>query len=198
MTATNRVPIRRAVNTEGTPFLNEEFSEGNIVLINGRQAQSIPLRYNSHEQNVEFEVDGNAYILDGDEIESFELSADGKTYTFKKGFEARRLSKDDFVQVLADGQITFFAHHNTSFQQGVASYGTATRQDRYVSNSTYFIAAGDDSPDRLRNLRERTIMRYINNFEDRVSRYARENRIDFSNPDDIANLLEYYNSLYEE
>lgn len=198
ISATNRVPIRRAVNTEGSPFLNEEFSNGTIHLKNGQQTVETHIRYNSHEQSIEFMDYDNIYVIEGAQVAMFEFEADGKTYTFKKGFDAHRLSEDDFVRVFTEGEVTFFARYSTSYHRGTASYGTATRQDRFLSNSSYFIAKKGDSPDRIRSLSERRVMRYIEAFEEDVKLFAKQNGTNFSEPDDVAELFKFYNSLFIE
>jgi hypothetical protein len=195
ITTANRIPVHRSVNIQGSPFLFDDFYEGKVSLKNGHISQSLPIRYNSHEQNIEFMDNNSAYILDGEEIEWFELNIGDDSYKFRKGFDASRLTPDDFVQVLAEGELTFLVRHSTSFQQNVASYGTATRQDRYLSTESYFIKAGKDSPDRIRSLRERRVMRYIDRYNEEVETFAKQHNIDFSDAADVAKLIKYYNSL---
>src|SRR5690625_2581929 len=50
----NKIPTHRAVNTIGSPFLNEEFHEGSVFLENGRVTRNVPIRYNTHEQRIDF------------------------------------------------------------------------------------------------------------------------------------------------
>lgn len=194
----NRIPTRRSVNTTGSPFLYDDFHEGTITLKSGHITDSLPVRFNSHEQSIEFMDGSTAYTLDSDAVEAFEFELGDKTYTFRKGYDARRLSEEDFVEVAVDGHVQFLIRHTTSFQQNTATYGQATQEDRYTSGESYYIRVGDDDPNRIRSLRERRVMRNIDRFEDEVEAYADRHNIDFSNPEDVTHLLKYYNSLFQE
>ncbi len=194
----DRIPVKRAVNTEGSPYLFEEFYEGTVSLQNGHQTKPLPIRYNTHEQSLDFMSNGSAFNLDGEQIKSFEFTIGEDRYLFRKGYEGSRLDEDEFVQVLVDGEITFIARHETSFFENAASYGTATQQDRYRSNVTYYIKLADQEPNRLRTLSKRRVMRSIDQYKDQVEAFGDEQSVDFSEAQDVTRLLEYYNSLLEE
>lgn len=198
MLNSDRVPVHRATNTEGSPYLFEEFYEGTVYLKNGHTTKPLSIRYNTHEQSIDFLSNGVAFNVDGDEIDSFEFRIGEDQFVFRKGYEGSRLGEDDFVQVLTEGEVTFLARHTTNFFEDAASYGTATQQDRYRPAVTYYIKTGDENPNRLRNLNKRRVMRNIDRFEEEVEAYGEEHDIDFSEAQDVAMLLEYYNSLLED
>jgi len=197
MVETRSLTTQRAINVEGSPYLFTDFYSGQISLKNGRITESMPLRYNSHEQTVEFMYNNNLFTLNSDVIQSFKFKVDEKVYEFRKGFETRRLSEDNFVQVLSEGRVTLLVRHSTSFFKDATSYGNATRQDYYDSSETYFIKVNDNDPERLRNLRERGVMGFIDLHKDKVENFAKSNYIDFTNSADVAKLLNFYNSLFE-
>ena len=196
MMNTDRIPVQQATETTGTPFLFPDFHDGHILLTNGQTTNVLELRYNTYQQTLEL-LDGySALRMDPDHIQEFELFIDNKVYKFEKGYDARRLSEDDFVRLIIDDEIKFMAKHSTSFQEGVATYGSATQQDEYISNVTYYIQVGDDGDiERIRSLNERRVMRQIDQFEDRVEEFANSNNTDFSDPKDVEDLLQYYNNL---
>jgi len=135
MMQTDRIPVQQATETSGTPYLFPDFQDGHIVLTNGQTTNVLELRYNTYEQTLEF-LDGySALRMDPDHIQEFELFVDNTVYKFEKGYDARRLSEDDFVRLIIDDEIKFMAKHTTSFQEDVASYGTATQQDEYILTS---------------------------------------------------------------
>src|SRR5690625_4411915 len=100
----NKIPTHRAVNTIGSPFLNEEFHEGSVFLENGRVTRNVPIRYNTHEQRIDF-LHGNEIFSVGLEgINSFEIQIEGKRHHFsreigrascRKGCEVRRRVDDE-------------------------------------------------------------------------------------------------------
>jgi len=198
MVETRSLTTQRAVNVEGSPYLFNDFYVGQISLKNGHITQPMPIRYNSHEQAIEFRYNNNLFTLTGDGVQSFEFKVDDKLYLFRQGYESQRLSEDDFVQVLSEGKITLLVRHFTSFFKDATSYGNATRQDYYDSSETYFIKVGNNDPERLRNLRERRVMGYIDLHKDKVESFAKSNNIDFTDSANVAKLLNYYNSLFDD
>ncbi|MCC5913180.1 MAG: hypothetical protein JJU46_02285 [Balneolaceae bacterium] len=192
----DRIPTHRATNTTGSPFFQDEFHEGSLTLHNGRVTKGVEIRYNSHEQNVEMLMDGNVYAVPGERLSSFQFEIGNQTYLFRKGYDARRLSEDEFVQVLADGHASLLIKHVTNFYADTPTYGQATQEDRYVNNRTYYIKIGDDV-DRIRGLSQRRVMRQLDTHQDEVEEYAQSNNLDFGEAEDVARILTYYNSLRE-
>ncbi len=198
MLNSDQIPIHRATNTEGSPYLNEEFHDGTLYLKNGHTTKPTPIRYNTHVQGVEYISNGTAYRVDGALIRSFEYTIDEEQYVFSSGYEARQLEKDEFVQVLVDDEVTFLVRHYTNFFQDAPSYGTATQQDRYRSGETYYFNTGEDGLNRIRSLSKRRVMRNINHFEGRVKEFIEDKHTDFSDLDDLEKLFRYYNTLLKE
>jgi len=197
MLDSNQIPLHRATNVEGSPYMFDEFYEGVVELTNGHTTQPLQIRYNTHEQSIDFMSGNLAFNVEGENIESFHFTANGKEYTFIKGYDASRLSEDDFVEVVVDGEVKFLARHHTSFFEDSASYGSATKNNIYRSDVTYYVKVGDKSPERLRSLNKRRVMNNIDRFEDELEQYADQNNIDFSDKEDVARLIRYCNTLGE-
>ena len=197
MLDSNQIPLHRATNVEGSPYMFDEFYEGVVELKNGHTTEPLQIRYNTHEQSIDFMSGNLAFNVEGENIESFHFTANGKEYTFIKGYDASRLSEDDFVEVVVDGEVKFLARHHTAFFEDSASYGSATKNNIYRSDVTYYVKVGDKSPERLRSLNKRRVMNNIDRFEDELEQYADQNNIDFSDKEDVARLIRYCNTLGE-
>ncbi len=196
--STDRIPILSAVETTGSPYLFDSFNDGSIEFVNGKTTNVMPLRFNAYEQRLEFREGNSAFVMDSNTIAEFEMYVDNTVYKFKKGFDSRRLSEDEFVILLIDDMVKFIEKPSVSFQQGVATYGTATQQDVYIPNVTYYIKIGDGDTNRVRSLSERRVMSHIDTYKNEVISFAKTNNIDFSDPKDVKKLLLYYNSLLKE
>jgi len=194
----NQMPRHQSVNTTGTPYLFEDFHDGVFELFNGRTTRQMPLRYNSNDQSLEF-LDGDiAYSVDSNSVKSFEIYIDNATHKFKRGYEASRLSKNDFVQIIIDDNLKLFARHFTTYQRDVPVYNSATRHDVYQSDVAYYVQIGDNDLERIRSLRERRVMTHINSHRDEIDAFIRSREIDFSKAEDVKQLFIYYNSLLAE
>src|SRR5690625_82384 len=193
----DKIPTHRAVNTIGSPYLNEEFHEGSLFLENGRVTRNVPIRYNTHEQRIDF-LHGNEIFSVGLEgINSFEIQIEGKRHHFSRGFEASGLSADDFVEVAADGAATFIIRHHTSLFQDSATYGVATQEDKYITSETFYIKAGEGKFNRIRRPNRRRVIRNFPDHREELEQYGENNRLDYSSRTDVARLTAWYNTLVQ-
>lgn len=197
MLNSNQIPLHRATNTEGSPYYFEDFFEGVVHLKNGFSTRPLQIRYNTHTQSVDFMSGNLAFNVEGDNIDSFTFSDGENEYKFSKGYEARGISEDDFVEVAAEGEATFIVRHYTNFFEDASTYGQATQEDRYVTSAVFYLKVDDDDFNRIRRPNERRIMRNFDRFEDELETFANQHSLDFSDVRDVARLVKYYNSLAE-
>jgi len=195
MARTTAVPDQSAVETQGTPFFNNDFMNGTITFKNGQTTNVMPLRYNAYEGNLQFQNRNDIFAVDSNTIDEFELHGPDGVIQFKKGYDARRLSEDDFVAVMTDGEAKFMVKHTVNYREDISGYGQATRVEEYSQSQNFYVKFGDNDVDRIRSLNERRVMRTFPSHEDELEEYAQENRIDFSSITDVTRLFRYYNSL---
>lgn len=186
----------QATEVIGSPYLFEDFEEGVITLVDGKNTANLQLNFNIYENRVEFS-DAEAIIaVENEMVDKFVFNNTGNGMQFAKGFDSRRLDNTDFVQVLVDGPVKLLKKFEVSFQENVATYGTATQKDEYISNERYYIDE-DGETSHLRNLSERQVLRTLNDHKDELEAYIGENDIDTSNSEHLARLIRYYNEIKE-
>ncbi|TVR19129.1 MAG: hypothetical protein EA391_01380 [Balneolaceae bacterium] len=190
----NVIPVTRSTETIGTPYLFDDFQTGIVTLNDGNVTEALSMNFNVHENRVEY-ADGQAILAFlGDEITSFEIYDGPNLMRFQKGFEARGLEKDEFVQVLSDGPAVGLLKHEVNFQQDVAMYGSATQRDEYVSNMRLYIYE-DGNVERIRRLSERRITRAMDADRNELRNFISENNLDLENPYHLRQLFEFYNQI---
>lgn len=180
----------------GSPYLFEDFEDGTITLVDGKNTANLQLNFNIYENRVEFSDAESIIAVDNRMVDRFAFNNTGNGMEFAKGFDSRRLDNTDFVQVLVDGPVMLLKKYEVSFQENVATYGTATQKDEYISNERYYIHE-DGETRYLRNLSERQILRTLNNHRDELETYISENNIDTENTDHLARLLRHYQEIKE-
>lgn len=195
MARTTHVPAYQAVETKGSPFFNDEFTDGAVTFKNGKTTNVLPVRFNTYEGTVQFRDGNNIFAIDSDTIEEFELYAADGIIRFTKGYNARRLSEDEFVAVLADGDAKFMVKYSVNYHENVSGYGQATQVEEYVPSENYYVKLGDGDVDRIRSLNKRRVMRSFPSHTDQLEEFADQNNINFDDVKDVANLFKHYNSL---
>jgi len=198
MSRSSMVPAHQAVETRGTPFFNEEFTDGTVTFKNGQTTNVMPLRYNAYEGAVQFSDGDNIYEIDSNTIEEFELYVADRVIPFIKGYDARRLSEDEFVAVLSEGEAKFMVKYSVNYHGNVSGYGQATQVEEYVPSESYYVKFGDGDVDRIRSLSERRVIRSFPSHRGQLEEYAEENNIQFDEVQHVARLFKHYNTLVSE
>lgn len=194
MVSRNVIPTIQKTEVSGSPYVSEDFTNGSFELYSGSYASGLNMNYNIYEQRIEYISDNETYAISPGNIKQFTLRIDGEERTFKRGFESRRLQGDEFVEVAAEGPLTFLIKHEVSFNENASSsYSTATKQASYSKNERYYFKRGDEVSS-IRRLNNRRVMRYFEGNKE-VENYIVQNDLDMSEPDDVAKAVRKYNEL---
>lgn len=194
MVSRNVIPTIQKTEVSGSPYASEDFTEGSFELYSGRYASGLYMNYNIYEERIEYISGSDTYAVDPANIREFTLKIDGKERTFKRGFESRRLDGDEFVEVAAEGPLSFLIKHEVSFDEDTgAGYGSATKQASYSKNERYYFKK-DDEVSNVRRLNNRRVMRYFNGNNE-IERFIDQNDLDMSEPDDVAKAVRKFNEL---
>ncbi len=180
----------------GSPYLFEDFEDGTITLVDGKNTANLQLNFNIYENRLEFSDAGSIIAVDNRMVDRFAFNNTGNEMEFAKGFDSRRLDNTDFVQVLVGGPVMLLKKYEVSFQENLATYGTATQKDEYISDERYYIHE-DGETSHLRNLSERQVLRVLNDQRDELETYIGKNDIDTTNLEHLAKLIQYYNEIKE-
>ena len=187
----------RELETIASPYLFEDFRSGYVTLENKVNSETLMMNYNIHKERVEFIQGSFALSIKSGRLSGFEFTDEETRYLFRNGYEARRLTPDDFVRVLAEGPVTALLKYDVSFQQDVPTYGVATQQDRYTRSYRLFLKNNGEI-ERIRRLNERSILRAVDPFRDEMHSYIRQEQLDLSSSDDLQRFFQYYNTLFDE
>jgi len=191
------IPLNNYNDIKGSPYYMEDFAEGVITFKNGKSSNPMQLRFNTLDDNFQFKDGKEIFSIDSEVVKEVTLSASNGDITFKKGFDSRRLNQDNFVLILADGPAKFIVKYSTDIRENSTNYGSTTSGSggEFVTSETYYVKFGDRDTERVRSLNERRVMREFPTHRDEVETFANNNRIDFGDPNDVAKLFNYYNSL---
>jgi hypothetical protein len=194
MVERNVVPTIQKTEVSGSPYVTEDFTNGSFEVFSGRYADAEYMNFNIYENRLEYRSGNQTYGVDLANIRQFNLKVNGEEMLFKRGFESKRLDGDDFVEVAADGALSFLIKHEVNFSENVSSgYGSATKQASYSHNERYYFKEGDDVSYE-RKLNNRRVMRYFDGNKE-VESYIEERGLDMSNPADVAMAVSKFNEV---
>jgi len=186
----------QATEVIGSPYLFDDFEKGVITLVDGKNTANLQINFNIYENRVEFSDAGSIIAVDNRMVDRFAFNHTGNEMEFARGFDSRRLDNSDFVHVLVDGRVKLLKKYEVSFQENVATYGTATQKDEYISNERYYIHE-DGETNHLRNLSDRQVLRTLSNHRDEMESFIEENDLNLENTEHLVRLIRYYNEIKE-
>ncbi|MFA9392916.1 MAG: hypothetical protein ACERKD_24125 [Prolixibacteraceae bacterium] len=126
---------------EGSPYLNPEWKPATINLYNGQVAKNIQVKFNRINNDLIYynEKFKNLFIVDRNTIDSFTIhSGQNIPMNFIKysgnglGY---RLKNDDFVHLIYDGKIKFFAKYSAEITEA----NDLNSKDKVFAKNYYFL-----------------------------------------------------------
>jgi len=194
MVERNVIPTIQRTEVSGIPYVTDDFTNGSFEVYSGRYANAQYMNFNIYESRLEYKSGNQTYGVDLGNIRQFKLEVSGAERVFKRGFDSRRLDGDEFVEVAAEGPLTFLIKHEVSFSEDASSsYGSATKQASYSHNQRYYFKEGDEVSN-LRRLNERRVLRYFDGNET-IESYIETNGLDLSNPEHVARAVKKFNEV---
>jgi hypothetical protein len=179
---------------EGTPYLFGDFTDGVIRLENNQESNVMPMNFNVYDQEIIVEGEEGYLALKGEEIESFKLITRDAVHNYVRGFQATGLDRDEFVRIIVKGEMSFLYKPHISLREAQGSgYGSSTGKE-FEFNERYYIHKNGKT-DRLRRLNKKHVLRLFDDMRDAMERYAESNELNLGEVEDVAKLVEYYNSV---
>lgn len=182
-----------ASKIEGTPYLTEEYIEGEIIFGEANRTK-VPVRYNIFQDLMEYQQNGKALVLDpsgkikkvkmGDEIFIVEkYNSDGK-------------SKYGFLNVLDTGKMTLLSKKRIKYQEPLKERGLdggdlPAKFSRL--SDTYFYRFGSDELKEVGSLKE--LIASLPDKQEEIKQFAKQEKISAKKQEELLKLVRYYNSL---
>lgn len=174
-------PIRekKYSGVEGSPYLFDKWLKGEVILTDSKVKEDISIRYNSYEDQVEVVNNGQTLVLDPGAIKGFTIytydeNGSKITHHFQNGFAMESYSKDNFFQVLYDGENKLLVKLKNQLVEGANnSYSGATMGDRFLTSKKYFIVKEDGTAHDIK-LRKRDLKKLFSENTAELKRFQRE------------------------
>jgi hypothetical protein len=196
-----QVPPKPA-NVVGSVYLNEEWKEATVNLkkatLGISQLTGINIKLDLKTNTVELKTDKDVKVLVGSNVESFSWMNDLQSEEVrfincdKFSFDGTKLQ--GFGRVVAEGsKISLIEHHYLEFV--AADYNLAldvgSKDHKYVKrDKLYFLKNNQLIP-----ANKKSVEIAMADKKKEVREYAKEQKLSFKEEQDLAALIEHYNSL---
>jgi len=178
-------------NVKGSPYLVDEFKNGDIVTTSNTKYIGIPLRYNAY--NNEFEdPNKNAYNLEKSTIKNLQIGDTQfiyKAYVINKNIAGR-----SYFEVLLSGKADLLKQYHVRFEpeKAPAAYADPIPARFSPEKADYYILFGDEAAQRIDNTKE--LLSCIPDKKEEIEKFIKSNKLRMSNEKDVIKIIEFYNS----
>lgn len=191
------VTTKNATEVTGSPYLTEKFLKGQILINKRTPTKTLYLRFNIHKNQVEFLRNGEIMVTDPKKIYGFRvIPKQGDPILFQKGFQIddENVTKNSMLRVVRDGKVKFLAHHTSILNEDLASYGTATKKNKYQSFVDYFINTGNGTFEKTK-ISKKSILEILSDQKEKLVQFAAAEDLTFENEQDLIKILDEYEKL---
>lgn len=195
----SRVPgaplqVSNSVEYSGSPYYLNEWSKGIVTFANGQQVKDVDLRYNALEDHLEFQKDGNAFILDPSKISGFEVRISGTNHRFVNGLNVSGFSTAAFFRVIYQGKLSVLVKHTKYFANSPsASYGSSMYREIQSKDMT-MILLSDGTMVPFKKTKKNLKDIFPTNFES-IDQYMKKEGISLKEDSDLEKLFAIIDSL---
>jgi len=190
----NKIIIQdKPINLEGSPFLNEEWQSGLIILRNDDTIHTINLRLNVLKDEMQYQYEEKTYAIGAPEVLK-KIFMGGSLFEYITYSEEGKLKKNYF-EVLSNGKSCLLKYHYIVILP--ANFNPAlnagNKNDQIVHKMKYYAKIGDNLIEI--DKRGKKLISAFGNKDVLISKYIKENKISFKNESDLITLIKYSNTL---
>jgi hypothetical protein len=182
--------------TTGSPYLSEKFLKGEAIINSMSTTQPIYLRLNIETNTVEFVRNKKVLALDSNKIEGFRIFTQEDDVLFRNGFKSddHNIKRATFLRIINDGKTKFAAHHNASLKEDLATYGTATKKNAYVTSTKYYIIKPDGSFHKV-ELNQEDILDKLSDKQEQIQQLVSARNLSYEEEGDVKTIVSEYNQM---
>ena len=190
-------PVNRKLdykNIDGSPYLVDNLIEGGVHFTKGKVIKNY-LRYNAYADEMEY-LEGSKLmvITNPNQIEVIYLG--NFEFHFLYYTLASTEVRTGYLVKVVDGPCKLYKKINVAFVDAVparSSYDPPKPATFLKKADTWFLSFENQPPTQV--LLDKNVIDHFFGQDDRVKQYAKEQKLKAKKPEDLAEIVRYFNSL---
>lgn len=181
----------------GSPFINDKFFRGEIILSNGTRVDNLPLRYNGYrDELIYFNTEISCQILiDKNSIKGFILAGE-RHREFRQQYYNGDPPGYRFFEILDEGEISLLVHRKVTLEPGTVYRDRSGRADNmsYIQSYRYFLYQQEKGYEPVKISRRSLLSKFDKPYQKHVRQLLRKNNVSIS---DEAGFLKAWKLIRE-
>lgn len=178
---------------KGSPFMIDKWIEGSVITANGIYPK-LMLKYNAYENLLVFNNNDEPYEFQ-EKILGFSLMPkpgdNTSTLHFKNGLSGNGIQPQQFLQVLAEGNINLYKYYGKQVSE--MSEINAGMVKTFTTNIQYYI--NNSSVLKFIKLNSNDFLQLMSSKRELIDKYLSEKKLSLKKEADFIEIIQYYNSL---
>ncbi len=179
---------------QGSPYLEDEFINGDIYTVQKEKYVDVPMRYNVYNDQVEFKIEnGEIKALATPEVlEKIKIGKHNLCYI--PYLAAKKMKRGYFDQV-TNGKASLYIRHRVIFKEAEkpGAYKDAVPARFIKDSDDYYIRIGKEAAEIVGNKKD--LIEIFPDQKDKIETYIKKHKIRTSKVESLAEVVKYYNSL---
>jgi len=181
-----------AANIEGSPFLDDNFVQGEVYV--GAKRTAVPVRYNIFQDWFEYQQGGQTLVLEPNKtIEKVRMG--DKTLVCEK-FEFQGKSKYGYLSLIDTGKVTVLSKKIVKYipmRKNGALDGSDQPAKYDNGPDVFFYRIGDGPLQEIDNLK--SLIASFPDKQEELKQYAKKEKISVKKEKELIQLMRYYSTL---
>lgn len=177
---------------EGSPYMNNDFINGNVFMNSKEQYVDVLLRYNIYNDQIEFKSGENIQSLSPPElIDKIELN--GEIYEYIPYSLGKRIKKGFFIR-LTEGKAQLYKRAEIQFKkaENAGAYKEAEPAKFIRKPDSFYVKIEEAQGQKV--LKRKNLPELFPDKQAELTAFIKKNKVKI-NEEDLLKLVEYYNSL---
>ena len=179
---------------EGSQYLYETFTNGEIYTTPLVRFVDIPMRYNSFLDEIEVKLESEDVYIISDPGKLFKLTL-GEEILQYTGYNSKDMQRRGYLFVLYSGQSTLYERKYKVYSSGTISNGIIPATPPHYSERLveYYSACKGKAPELFNS--KKSFLRLVITHKKEMEAFIKSEKINLRNPDDLIKSLSYYDTL---
>ncbi len=189
---TNATVEGKASDIEGTPFLDDNFVQGEVYV--GAKRTVVPVRYNIFQDWIEYQQAGQTLVLEPNKtIEKVRI---GDQTLVAEKFEFKGKLKYGYLSLIDTGKVVLLSKKIVRYfpvQKGKAFDGRDLPAKYVKGVDVFFYRIGDGPLQEIDNLK--SLIASLPDKQEEMKQYVKKEKISVKKEQELIQLMRYYSTL---
>ncbi len=181
-------------NYEGSPFFNDNFFSGEVVINDSSNYRQVPLRYNIYTDKIQFSNNQGRILEFNLANQKYVFTIEGHQFVYKDYFSGKENEKG-VLELLFEGQISLYKRYSVVFKSATKEAGFKPAEPNRFErlDDKYLIAIENNLPESI-NLSKK-LLESLKVFKPDIEEYVKTHKIKLRSEQDLIQLIQYCNDF---